>query len=268
VVLPISAVRGRIPRSRADEARGEAGVMLRAIFFDIDNTLFSTREFARRARAASVEAMIQAGLRIDAPTLIAELDEVVREFSSNYERHFDKLLLRLPRRVTRGLNPSLIVAAGMVAYHQTKFRHLEPFEDAYEVLRRLARTELVRGIITEGLEVKQAEKLVRLKVHEFLTPHAIFISHQIGISKPNPKLYQRACGDLNLKPSECMYVGDQPALDIDPANSIGMVTVRILREGHNRDVRGESEPDFEVENFWDLMEILTARYEVQVPEVI
>ena len=242
--------------------------MLRAIFFDIDNTLFSTRDFAKRARAASVDAMIQAGLKTDPETLIAELAEVVREFSSNYDKHFDKLLLRLPRRVTRGLNSSLIVAAGMVAYHQTKFRYLEPFEDAYEVLRRLARTELVRGVITEGLEVKQAEKLVRLKVHEYLTPHAIFISHQIGISKPNPKLYQRACGDLNLRPSECMYVGDQPLLDIDPANAIGMVTVRILREGHNRDQRGSTEPDHEVENFWDLAEILKDRYEVAFPEVI
>ena len=242
--------------------------MLQAIFFDIDNTLFSTREFADRARSASVDAMIEAGLQIDAPTLRAELDEVVREFSSNYERHFDKLLLRLPRRVTRGLNSSLIVAAGMVAYHQTKFRHLEPFEDAYEVLRRLAMTDLIRGVITEGLEVKQSEKLVRLRVANFFTSNAIFISHQIGISKPNPKLYQRACGDLNLKPGACMYVGDQPELDIDPANSIGMVTVRILREGHNRSVRGKTTPDHEVENFWDLAEIMTEQYGIAIPEVL
>jgi len=242
--------------------------MLKAIFFDIDNTLFSTREFAARARAASVEAMIAAGLRIDAASLLAELEEVVREFTSNHEKHFDKLLLRLPRRATKGLNPSLIVAAGIVAYHQTKFRSLEPFEDAYEVLRRLARTDLVRGVITEGLEVKQAEKLVRLRVHEFLTPHAIFISHQMGISKPNPKLYQRACGDLNLRPAECMYVGDNPELDIDPANAIGMVTVRILREGSNRDERGATEPSHEVENFWDLAEILAREYEVDFPEEI
>ena len=242
--------------------------MLRAIFFDIDNTLFSTREFASRARTSSVEAMIQAGLRIDAETLRAELDEVIREFSSNYERHFDKLLLRLPRRVTKGLNTNLIVAAGMVAYHQTKFRHLEPYEDAYEVLRRLAKSPLTLGVITDGLEVKQAEKLVRLRVHEFLTPHAIFISHQMGISKPNPKLYQRACGDLNLRPVECMYVGDHPELDIDPANLVGMVTVRILREGHNRDLNGDSEPNYKVENFWDLAEILESEYEVKFPEVL
>ena len=241
---------------------------LRAIFFDIDGTLFSTSAFAARARTASIEAMIAAGLQVDRETLLEELEEVIREFSSNYEHHFDKLLLRLPRRATKSLNSDLVVAAGIVAYHQTKFRHLEPFEDVFEVTRRLARTDLILGIITEGLGIKQAEKLVRLKVTPFLSPQAIFISHRMGISKPNPKLYQRACGDLNLRPSECMYVGDNPLLDIDPAKSIGMVTVQVSREDSFEKLRGETTPDHVIQNFWDLAEILSERYEVLVPEVI
>ncbi|MCI0650986.1 MAG: TIGR02253 family HAD-type hydrolase [Planctomycetes bacterium] len=241
---------------------------LAAIFFDIDGTLYSTSDFAARARAASIEAMIKAGVRMDAAELTQELDEVIREFSSNYEHHFDKLLLRIPRRVYKGLNPAMIVAAGVVAYHQTKFRHLEPFEDAYEVLRRLARTSIIRGIITEGLEIKQAEKLVRLRLDQFFTPHAIFISHQLGISKPNIKIYQRACGDLNLKPAECMYVGDNPTTDIDPPNRIGMITVRLRREGRYRDVEGTSKPQHEIQNFWDLLEILREHHGVEVSEVI
>ncbi|MFQ5654009.1 MAG: HAD-IA family hydrolase [Planctomycetota bacterium] len=241
---------------------------LRAIFFDIDGTLFSTSAFAARARAASVDAMIRAGLRMEAEPLLLELDEVIREFTSNHDQHFDKLLIRLPRRVTKGLNRALIVAAGVVAYHQTKFRHLEPFEDVYEVLRRLAKTELTLGVITEGLEIKQAEKLVRLRLDAFLTPQAIVISHQIGISKPNFKLYQRACGDLNLKPSECMYVGDNPLLDIDPANRVGMITVRVDREARFRDQEGETRPDHVIQNFWDLHEILQEKHGIAVPEEI
>ena len=239
---------------------------LRAIFFDIDGTLFSTSEFARRARTASLEAMVRAGMRMKPEELQQELDEVIREFSSNYERHFDKLLLRLPRRVFKGLNPAVIVAAGVVAYHETKFRHLEPFEDVFEVMRRLARTELVRGIITEGLEVKQAEKLLRLRLYPFLTPHAIFISHQLGISKPNVKLYQRACGDLNLKPSECMYVGDNPTTDIDSPNRIGMITVQVRREERFGHLESETSPNHVIQNFWDLLEILRERHGIEVPE--
>ncbi|MCA8961005.1 MAG: HAD-IA family hydrolase [Planctomycetes bacterium] len=242
---------------------------LRAIFFDIDGTLYSTRDFAERARRAAIDAMVQAGVEMPADELYQELAEVIREFTSNYENHFDKLLLRIPRRVYRGRNPALIVASGVVAYHQTKFRHLEPFEDAYEALRRLAHVDdLIRGVITEGLAIKQAEKLVRLRLDPFLSPHAIFISHQIGISKPNPKLYQRACGDLNLKPSQCMYVGDNPLLDIEPADSIGMITVRIRRGGPFVDQESASPARHDIQNFWDLLEILRTQYGLCLPEAL
>mgnify|MGYP001288899231 FL=1 len=96
---------------------------------------------------------------------------------------------------------------------------------------------------------------------------AIFISHQVGISKPNPKLYQRACTDLNLRPSECLYVGDNPHLDIDPANEIGMVTVLVSREDRFRSVSGKTAPDHVIQNFWDLSEILRDQG-VSVPEVL
>ncbi len=242
--------------------------MLRAVFFDIDGTFFSTKEFAERARTAAIDAMIRTGVRLTPEELAQELNEVIREFSSNYDGHFDKLLLRIPRRVYKGINPAMIVAAGVVAYHETKFRYLEPYEDAFEVLRRLARTDLVRGIITEGLEIKQAEKLIRLRLDSFLTRQAIFISHQLGISKTNVKLYQRACSDLNLKPSECMYVGDNPLTDIDPPNKIGMITVRMRREGRYQDLEGETAPDYDIQNFWDLLEILREKHGVKVPEEI
>ncbi|MEC9475934.1 MAG: TIGR02253 family HAD-type hydrolase [Planctomycetota bacterium] len=240
---------------------------IRAVFFDVDGTLFSTMKFASLARAASADAMIDAGLNVPREDLLEELNEVIREFSSNYERHFDKLLLRLPRRTLKGLNPAVIVAAGIVAYHDTKTRLLEPFEDASEVLRRLGMTDLLLGIITEGLEVKQAEKLIRLRLLDHFEQRAIFISHQVGISKPNPKLYQRACIDLNLRPSECIYVGDNPTMDIDPANEIGMVTVLVQREDRFRNVQGETSPDYVIQNFWDLSEVLRERG-VQVPEVL
>ncbi len=238
---------------------------LHAIFFDIDDTLYSTSEFADEARSAAIEAMVDAGLTCAREEVREELDEVTGEFGSNYEYHFDRLLLRLPRRHYKGLNPAIIVAAGVMAYHETKVRRLAPYEDAIEVLRLLSsQTDLVLGIITEGMEVKQAEKLVRMRVNQYLSPGAIFISNQVGISKPNPKLYQRACSDLNLKPAESMYVGDNPTHDVDPSNRIGMISVRMRRGGKYHDVEGKTRPAREVQNFWDLLDYLRQEFDVQV----
>lgn len=240
------------------------GSKLHAIFFDIDDTLYSTSEFSEEARKNSLEAMIEQGLTMSKDQLFEELQEVIREFSSNYEHHFDKLLLRLPRRYYKGKNPAIIVAAGVMAYHDTKSRLLAPYEDAVEVLRLLSKTDLLLGVISEGLEVKQAEKLVRMRLVQYFANNAIFISNQLGISKPNPKLYQRACSDLNIKPTESMYVGDNPLYDIDPPNSIGMMTVRMRRGGKYQEEESRTAPTLEVQNFWDLLDYLRAEFDLEV----
>ena len=237
---------------------------LKAIFFDIDDTLYSTYEFSEMARENAIKAMINAGLRMSKEELRQELDEIVHEFSSNYEHHFDKLLMRIPRRYYKGINAAVLIAAGVVAYHDTKFRHLNAYDDALEVLKLLYNSDLILGIITAGITIKQSEKLIRLKIMPYLTPSAIFISDQIGISKPNVKLYQRACSDLNIRPSESMYIGDNPRNDIDPPNQIGMITVRNCRSSRYLDQESDTEPDYEIHNFWDLLDILREDFHLEV----
>jgi putative hydrolase of the HAD superfamily len=233
---------------------------LQAIFFDIDDTLYSTSDFAARARRASMDAMVALGLKMPADELVRELEEVISEFSSNYEHHFDKLLLRIPKKAWEGVNRAILIAGAIVAYHETKSRELAPYPEAVALLKRLSATPLVRGVITSGLEIKQAEKLVRLRILDYLTPGAIFISDQIGISKPNRKLYMRACDSLGISPKSAMYVGDYPAHDIDPANAIGMTTVLVRSGGkHSADI-GKSKPTHEVKDLSELAEILARDY--------
>jgi putative hydrolase of the HAD superfamily len=229
---------------------------IKAIFFDIDDTLFSTTEFAEKARKESIAQMIRYGLKVSEKDALHELKEVINEFTTNYQHHFDKLLVRLPESSYEGINPVILVAAGVVGYHQTKFRELKLYPDVKDVLEKLSRTPLILGVITAGLAVKQAEKLVRLDLYKYLDPRAIFISEQIGISKPNIKLYQRACDHLDLEPSEVMYIGDNPVADIDPTNQLGMITVRNRRATQHGFAEGKTKPDYEIHDFYDLLAIL------------
>ncbi|MBI3819663.1 MAG: TIGR02253 family HAD-type hydrolase [Planctomycetes bacterium] len=238
---------------------------LRAIFFDIDDTLFSTTVFADKARRAAVDAMLAHGLLGDRDLLMRELNEVVAEFSSNYEHHLDKLLLRLPASQLNGRNPAILVAAGVVAYHETKSRELRVYDDVYEVLRELGKSGLLLGIISAGLTVKQAEKVVRLKITEFLDPRAIFISDQIGISKPNPKLYRKACEAVGIEPREAMYVGDNPKADVEPAKKLGMVSVWMRRSGRHTLEPNAPQPDYQIRNFHELRDLLLKDFNVNFP---
>jgi putative hydrolase of the HAD superfamily len=240
--------------------------MLKAVFFDIDDTLYSTTIFAEHAREASVDAMLALGLRAERSHVLRELKETVAEFSSNYEHHFDKLLSRLPLDATLGLNFPLLVSAAVVAYHETKFRELTAYDDVTEVLRLLSKTGLTLGIITSGLTLKQAEKIVRLRVHRFIDHRAIFISDQVGIGKPNPKLYLRAVERVGVRPAEAMHVGDHPVNDVDAANAAGLVSVWNRREGRHRFEEGRTRPTHVIDNFWDLYDVLRTDYEIRMPE--
>jgi putative hydrolase of the HAD superfamily len=235
-------------------------MFLSAIFFDIDDTLFSTSVFADKARRAAIDAMIGAGLHTTRDEALRELDEVLAEFSSNYGNHFDKVIDRLGADSAAGVNKAVVVAAGVVAYHDTKWRELQAHDDVYQTLRWLATKRVIRGVISAGITVKQAEKLVRLRLLEFLTPSAIFFTDQIGFSKPNPKLYRRVLQRLGLEAQHCMYVGDNPTMDIDPCNSEGWRTVRVRRGGRHATEEGTTAADHEVRDFLELQRLLVADY--------
>ncbi len=237
---------------------------LDAIFFDIDDTLCATTAFAQRARRNAVRAMLSAGLHGDEESIFRELEEVIAEFSSNYEHHFDKLLLRLPESALAGHNPALVVAAGVAAYHDTKFRELSPFPGVAELFADLRRAGVKVGIITHGLTVKQAEKLVRLGLVPHLDPSAIFISDQIGVAKPNPKLYQTALEKVGVPAGRSLYVGDNPRNDVAPPRKLGMLTcwARMVRRHELGDAPA---PDFEVASFAELRTLLRERLDVPLP---
>lgn len=238
--------------------------VLKVIFFDIDDTLYSTSEFANLARLNSVNAMIKAGLKCDVNHCIQELREVIEEFGSNYEHHYDRLLLRFPEECYTGVNPAIIVAAGIIAYHKTKNTSLKPYDDVIEAMRILSKTDVTLGIITAGLKIKQAEKLIRLDLLKYIDPGAIFITDQIGIGKPSIKLYRYACETLNIPPAHCMYVGDNPKTDVDPPNRLGMITVLNRRGGKYVNIVGETAPKHTIKDMWDLLRILKEIYGIRI----
>ncbi len=235
------------------------------LFFDVDDTLFSTSKFAELARLNSIQAMIQHGLAVSQTVAYRELQEVIGEFGSNYGRHYDKLLVRLPSEASRDINPAILVAAAISAYHKTKYESLHPFKEVPEVLSRLAgRTSLLLGIITAGLEIKQADKLVRLGVLPYIASNAIFITDQIGISKPNPKLFRKVCSIVDLAPDRCIYVGDNPSHDIDPAHEIGMYTILCRRGGRHCREEGRIQPHHVIHDMWELLAMLRDCYGIDV----
>jgi len=239
--------------------------ILKAVLFDIDDTLFPSSEFADKARRSAIEAIVAAGLDVDEDVAMGELHDVVKEFTSNYGNHFDQLVVRLGEHLRPGVHRALVVAAGVRAYHDTK-SHLQAFPDALRCIRRLRKTDLLRGILTNGLTIKQAEKLVRLGLQDAFSPGALYISEDLGVAKPHQRIFKIACDGMGVSPAETMYVGDNPIKDIDGAHEAGLIT--CLRRGSGKHAAGVGAfaPDFDVSSLDELCTILEQQFGIALPK--
>ena len=234
--------------------------LLDAIFFDIDDTLYSSTAFTDRARERAIEAMTAAGLRAGPERLHAVLSDIIAEYRSNYPYQFDDLLSRMPRESYEPVNPAVIVAAGVAAYHDTKFRELRPYKDVPAVLRELNGRGAKLGIVTSGVPTKQAEQLLRLGLLDLFEREWIFIPEQMNLTKQDPRLWREVCKLAHVKPGRAMYVGDNPVMDVDPPKEAGIVTVLVRREGKYASVEGRMKPQHEIEDFNGLDELLRDEY--------
>jgi HAD superfamily hydrolase (TIGR01509 family) len=55
------------------------------------------------------------------------------------------------------------------------------------------------------------------------------ISEDLGLQKPDPRIYAHAVEEAGAEPAACAMVGDRLDYDIRPARSVGMRTVWVLR---------------------------------------
>lgn len=248
--------------------------MIRALIFDLDDSLFDSTKLAEKARRAAIRAIddLVVSVDIDEDDCYEILLEVIKEFGSNYSYHFDQLIKRISgisKVYSYGIEdfiskkrmippPKMLVQAGVIAYHNVKFTDIKPFDDVIPFFKK------VRGnyenikicILTDGLPEKQYEKILRLKINRYLDD--IIISDEVGVRKPNVKLYRLGLERLGgLKPEECIYIGDRYIMDIIPPKKIGIYSILIHRAGkYDGKKLGEIKPDFEINELDELFNII------------
>jgi len=223
--------------------------MIKAVLFDIDNVLYNSGHQVEMARRSAVEAMVNAGLGMSIEEGFEKLEEIVKRYGSNFNKHYDML-------VGNRKDKNRIIAAGIVAYHNTKRVYLKPYEDTASTVMKLKMLGYRVGVITDGLSVKQWEKLIRLGLEDIFD--CVVVSEDVGVEKPDLKIFLKACEELGVKPKECVYVGDRLDTDMTGSNGVGMVSVRLLR-GRYKDERPKNpqeQPRFEISRLDDLLKIV------------
>ncbi|MFL6013324.1 MAG: HAD family hydrolase, partial [Gaiellaceae bacterium] len=116
---------------------------------------------------------------------------------------------------------------------------LVPREGAIETLDELQRRGFKRGVISVcSSDVEELWDETELAAHV----DDVVLSCAVGLSKPDPRIYRLACKRLDVRPDECMFVGDGANDELAGARRVGMQAVCVLPPGRDvplwREARG------------------------------
>lgn len=111
------------------------------------------------------------------------------------------------------------------------FQTLTPRAEAIETLNFLKGDGFKIGLISGcSMEVPLVWPSTLLAS---LIDVAIF-SCQVGINKPDPRIYKEACKQMKVTPEECIYIGDGSSSELRGALEVGMRPA-LIRVDYDRD---------------------------------
>lgn len=252
---------------------GHVARVLRAVFFDLDDTLLPEASAIAGAFAATCGPVEE---RLELPQgAFAEAVQAVAQarYASFDSRGFDALFgvsweeclwgrFGAPsQRQLPGLGgiaetlrrtvwsdslaalgrPALVSPEDLEARYVAERRiRLRPFPEAEPVLSSLGDRALALACITNGASEVQREKLLACGLGHFFDE--ILISGEEGTGKPDPALLLRACERLGVRPDEVVYVGNSRYRDVKAAAAAGIRSV-LLDRPETREPPSVAEPD-------------------------
>jgi putative hydrolase of the HAD superfamily len=220
--------------------------MIKAVIFDLDNTLINFLKMKKLSCSAAIDAMIGAGLNVEHEKAIKVLFELYDKYGLEEKTIFQKFLKKLTGKVDYR-----ILANGIVAYRKVRTGFLEPYPNVDYVLLKLKGRGIKLGIITDAPKLKAWIRLASMKLSNYFDVVVAF--EDTKKLKPSKLPFKAALKKLKLKPSECLMVGDWPERDIKGAKAIGMKTC-FARYG-NPKVK-KSHANYEIANLKMLLDIV------------
>jgi putative hydrolase of the HAD superfamily len=189
--------------------------MIKAVLFDLDQTLIDFLGMKKEASKKAAKAMIKAGLRLDRRKAGKQLFEFYLKHGIDSDTAFERFIKKM-----HGKLDYKILAAGINAYLSSKL--IGPYPNVRHTLRKLKKKGIKLGIVTDAPALKAWKRLNAMGLDDFFD---IVIAYEDTRKKKPHKLpFSLALKQLKLQPQDVLFVGDNPERDIKGANMVGMKT--------------------------------------------
>nr|WP_218619371.1 HAD family hydrolase [Vibrio parahaemolyticus] len=236
--------------------------VLKAIFFDMDETLCGTSQ-ADKAAGQKFAAWIQQTYpQVSDPQ--AFLQRYLQGVYKKLNAEFPQLVALLPdeNAFRCGLIQTILAENGIhidaeqaqQAQHyfdSARMGAFTFFPGVKEMLMDL-RKHYKLVVITNGPIFSQHPKLKATQMDEWVDH--IIVGGEEPEEKPAASIFQKALNLVDIKPEEALHIGDSLAADIAGANNMGILSVWVNATGASNPT--EITPNFEIRETVELKEIL------------
>ena len=197
---------------------------VRAVAFDLDNTLWDVEPVLARAEMRLLEWLHQHCPRIPEQVSLEDM-RMAREQLARAEPHnaHDVTYLRLTglERHARECGYREDIAARAFEVFLAARCEVEVLPDVRPALARLKRAFTLASLSNGNAD------LARIGLD---SAFAVSLNaRQIGAAKPDRRCFERLAGELQLRESNILYVGDDPWLDVAAARAAGCRSVWMNR---------------------------------------
>jgi putative hydrolase of the HAD superfamily len=189
--------------------------MFRAVFFDLDGTLYD-RDAAILRMAEEQFESFRSELGVDRSVFVERLLEL--------DGHGHNRTPRIHHTLAELLGFSANLADSLEALFRSRYpTQCRISKDSLDTLANLRASGKKLGIITNGPTRWQSRKIECMGIASFFD--SILISETEGIQKPDSRIFERALERCGIPACESMFVGDHPEIDIEGAKGAGLVPV-------------------------------------------
>ncbi|MFB6268983.1 MAG: HAD family hydrolase [Halobacterium sp.] len=227
-----------------------------AVFFDLDDTLYSYPECNEAGKRAAWEEARDLGYDLSREAFddryMEGRREVKRELAGTASAHERFLYFKRALEIHTGTHRAKDALALGEAYWGTYVDEMELFEGVRETLRALQDEGVDVAIVSNLTTRIQMKKIERLGVDGLVD--LVLTSEETGSEKPASVMFTLPLAQLDRRPSETVMVGDSVPADVAGGNAVGLTTVLF-----NEDADGETghrQPDHQIDAFGDVLEVV------------
>ena len=237
------------------------------ILFDLGSTLiYFNGDFDQILVAGYAECysvLSAAGLHLGREPFLRRFKEQMDEYRRERETEFIEyttynILSLTLREFGYSDVPETLIRQAVDAIYQVTQQYWEVEPDAHATLQELLREGYRLGLVSNAGDEPDVQTLIdRAGLRPYF--EVILVSAELGIRKPNPRIFEQALQFWGVSPRRAAMVGDTLGADILGAYNAGLYSIWITRRADSPGNRAHAEtiiPDARIATLAELPDLL------------